>query len=67
MAIHIRRAVGQALGQVQFEIGETLGIEATTEAVDGRLTDISHLGQGGNTGVDGGLGRCQNHLRYLTL
>ena len=67
VAVHIGRAVGQALGQMQFEIGKALGIEPATETVDGRFTDVSHLGEGGDTGVDGRLWGGQDDLGDFTL
>ncbi|MNT04768.1 hypothetical protein D3C72_1393600 [compost metagenome] len=67
MAVHIRGTVGQALGQVQLEIGKAFGIETAAEAIDGRFADIGQLGEGGNAGVNGGLGRRQDHFSHLTL
>ncbi len=67
VTVHIGCTIGQALGQVQFEIGKTLGIETTTKTVDGRFTDVGHFGQGGDAGVNGSLGRRQDHLGDLAF
>ena len=67
MTIYVRGAIGQALGQMEFEIRKALGIETAAKAVDGRFTDIGHLGQSGDAGVDGGLGRRQDHLGNLAF
>ncbi|MNZ61888.1 hypothetical protein D3C78_799910 [compost metagenome] len=52
-AADIGRATGQALRQLQLELGVTADAERTAEAVDGRFADLGRLGQCGNAETGG--------------
>ncbi len=52
-AADVSRAAGQALGQLQLEFGVAADAKRTAEAVDGRFTDRSGLGEGGDTEAGG--------------
>lgn len=67
VAIHIRRAVGQTLRQMQFKIGKAFGIQPAAEAVNRGFADLGHAGEGGDTGVDGCLRRRKNDFRHFSF
>ncbi|MCY1426210.1 hypothetical protein D9M71_420260 [compost metagenome] len=61
-AADVRGATGQALGQLQLELGVAADAERTAETVDRRFADRGGLGEGGDAEAGGLLRVEQDHL-----